>query len=538
MVTNWNLADCLDRIAELRGDRQAIIQGEVEITWRSFRARAESIAVWLIEQGLGRGSKVALYTYNDIAYLETTYACLQAGMIPVNINYRYQPEELRYLLDNSDAQAVLVHAEFVPRLAEVLPSLPALASIILLDSPAPPGSLAGHAAEHYESITAVARSYANDQRSADDLVFIYTGGTTGMPKGVMWRQGDLYYSLAGGTVAPPPETRAGFEAFIRDDVAPLRALVLPPLMHATAFFAALTVLLAGGTVILSSSPKRFDPAEALRLIERHRPNALSIVGDVFARPLLEELGRQPYDISSLAFISSAGTLWSQEVKAGLIALHPELRLVDGLGSTEAHGIGASITTRETVDGSAPRFTFGRSTFLVDENLEPLAVAPGARGLIAVEGRRPLGYYKDDRKSRDTFTLIDGRPCTLSGDWVEVNEDGETFTLLGRGSLCINTGGEKVYPEEVETAINEFPSVTDALVVGVPSRKWGEAVAAVVATRSGSLDVDELASFLRTRLATYKVPKHFIEVAEVYRGPSGKADYQRTRQLVLERIEPS
>ena len=534
-MTNWNLADCLDTIATYCKERPAIIQGEVTLSWNDFRAHSESIAAWLTKQGLKTNSKVALYTYNHISYLEATYACLQASMIPVNINYRYQKEELKYLLENSDAEAILVHQDFVPLLKEAITELPALKSIIVITTDEKLVEFPDRICERYSSLTTQPESFHNDKRSSDDLIFIYTGGTTGMPKGVMWRQDDLYYSLAGGTVQPPPETWPAFQDFITNDVAPLRALVLPPLMHATAFFAAMTILMSGGTLILSGAPKQFDPVDALQLIEKHRPSALSIVGDVFARPLLNELRHNSYDISSIEFISSAGTLWSQEVKAGILEYQPTARLVDGLGSTEAHGIGASITTRESIGSNTSRFTFGTNTFLVGEDNASIKIQPGAKGLLAVGGRRSLGYYKDTKKSDQTFVTVEGQKCTISGDWVKVNDDGITFTLLGRGSLCINTGGEKVYPEEVENVIKQFPGVTDALIVGVPDQKWGEAVVAVVATTISSLDIAALRTFAKENLAAYKTPKHIIPVENVFRGPSGKADYKKTKDFVLECI---
>jgi len=533
-MTNWNLADCLDTVASICADRTAIIQGERHVSWKDFSQNANSISAWFLSSGVTAGGKVSLYTYNHIAYIEASYACMKAGIVPININYRYKDQELLYLFENSDSEAVVIHIDFLKTLERLLPQLPNIKAILVVgaekDKKLNRSSFVVTA--RYDDITAMAQPLLHHERSGDDLLFIYTGG---MPKGVMWKHNDLYQTLAGGTLIPPPETQAEFEAFVRNPSKRLNALILPPLMHGTAFFSSLLVLLAGGTVLLTENTKKFDPAEVWTIVDKLKPNVMNIVGDTFARPLLQELKRKSYEIGSLDFIASSGALWSNQVKAELLEFHPDLKMYDGLGSSEAHNIGMSLTTSENVNNPVPRFTFGVNTLLVDEKMNTIAIEAGAKGMIAVGGAHPVGYYKDKLKSKVTFLEINGKKCSLPGDWAQVNKDGETFTLLGRGSLCINTGGEKVYPEEVETVIKRFNNIIDAVVVGVPDPRWGEAIAVVVSSSEGRIDGMALVNFVKSELASYKAPKHIIQVDEVYRAPSGKADYKQAKDIAVERI---
>lgn len=319
----WNLADCLDTIAGLRGQRPAIIQGDAVISWRRFRRHAESIAAWLDQAGLRPQSTVALCSYNDIAYLETVYACLRAGMTPVNVNYRYQREALRHLLQDCDAEAILIHEDLVDTLGEILPELPRLKAVIVIGTAQAPGPLDSVVHANIATIVALGGRQPDYNRSGNDRVLVYSNGTTGVSGGVMWRQRDLYYFLAGGTVGPAPDTAETFYRFILDDVEPLCVLVVTPLMRATAFFAALTVLLTGGTVILSSSPEPLDPADVLELIRQHEPNALSIGGDELVESILEAL-------APLEVIFCSDVPWSQDLRARLKGRHSGIRLMDQL----------------------------------------------------------------------------------------------------------------------------------------------------------------------------------------------------------------
>jgi fatty-acyl-CoA synthase len=348
----------------------------------------------------------------------------------------------------------------------------------------------------------------------------------------MWRQADLYQRLGGGGLGPSPPDPEALRGFVRDHPAPLRTLVAPPLMHGTGQFMALIAWLTGGAVLLLPDPRHFDAAALWTTVERARANAISIVGDSFAKPMLRELrsGRR-YDLSSLRMIASSGVMWSEETKRGLIEAHPQMALVDSLGSSEALGMGVSITTAAGVVETA-RFQLSETTRLFDAELREIETHPGARGLLGVSGNQPTGYYKDAAKSARTFVEAAGRRFSIPGDWAEVGADGRTLVLLGRGSVCINTGGEKVFPEEVEEVLKRHPAVKDAVVVGVPDERFGEAVTAVVSAVAAPADSDELARFVRRELASYKAPKHIVWVDEVYRSPSGKADFQRTRDVAL------
>jgi acyl-CoA synthetase (AMP-forming)/AMP-acid ligase II len=478
---------------------------------------------------------MAMYTYNDIAYLEASYACIKTSVIPVNINYRYKEQELLYLFDNSDAQIVLIHSDFVPSLNKILPQLDKIKGVIIIGDAEIDSKFSHITVINYRDLLARKSSAiaAKDQaRSGDDKIIIYTGGTTGLPKGVMWRQRDLYRTLAGGTDSAPPETYPLYHEFVSNTPKILKVLILPPLMHGTAFFSSLVVLLAGGSVILASNTRVFDAREVLEIVEDRRPNAMSIVGDAFGQPLLKELERKNYDISSIEFIASAGAIWSHRVKSGLLMHNKSMLLSDGLGSSEAHNIGSSITTMDNIDELTPRFSFNHNTLLLDDQMKPIEIKPGVKGMIAVSGSRPAGYYKDERKSKETFLRINGLECTPSGDWVQVNEDGITFSLLGRGSACINTGGEKVFPEEVEMVIKQFGGIVDAVVVGIPDDKWGEVVTAVISTDGEELGREALVCFVRSKLANYKAPKNIVIVPRVFRGPNGKADYKLTKEIAL------
>lgn len=532
-MRNWNLADCLEMVAEIKGDAPALIQGGVTVSWRDFDSRAQTLAAWLVDAGIAAGDQVALFTYNHVAYIECACACMKASMVPVNINHQYKEKELLYLFQNSDARAVLIQEEFLPRLLNILPELPSLEAIIVLGAAGEP--LPVKASAQYAELLSAPRAFENPSRSGDDLVFIYTGGTTGMPKGVMWKQRSLYRTLAGGPAIAPPATEEEFRSFVASQEQPVRALILPPLMHGTAFFGSLVALLAGGSVVLTSPRAGFDAQEICTLIEAHRPTAVSLVGDTFARPIVSELEQGDYDISSLEMMASSGAAWSHAVKASLLQFNARMKLFDGLGSSEAHNIGTSVTSAENVDDPIPRFLFGANTFLVDEAMARLPRSPGVKGLIAVAGARPEGYYKDPGKSGETFLEIEGQDCTIPGDWAVVNADGETFSLLGRGSICINTGGEKVFPEEVEAALRNHPKVVDAAVVGIPDERWGQAVVALVSPDSIDTPEDALRDFVREELANYKVPKRIFSVAEIARSPAGKADYKWAKTLVEERM---
>ncbi|MDH3592680.1 MAG: AMP-binding protein [Planctomycetota bacterium] len=535
-MSSWNLADALDRIAAERGQAEALVQGARRTSWTDFERRARNLGAWMLSRGATHQGKVALYTYNHPAYLEGTYAAFKASLVPVNVNYRYREEELAYLLANADAEIAIVHEDFADLIGKVQPGLPKLKGVLVVSESGPAATgLAG--AEDYETAAETERPAPEAPRSPDDMMFLYTGGTTGLPKGVMWRQDDLYDRFGGGGLGESPPDLDALAAFVNDPANLLRALIGPPLMHGTGWFTAMIALFTGGAVLLLDDARRFDADQLWAQVTRDRPSGLTIVGDSFGRPMVEALRArgEHYDLSSLRMVTSSGVMWSQENKQALLEYGPQMALVDAFGSSEALGMGTSITTAQGVQQTA-RFQLGEKTVLFDENLELVEAQPGARGMIGVGGRQPVGYYKDPEKSARTFVETPRGRFSVPGDWVEVHEDGVSLTLLGRGSVCINTGGEKVFPEEVEEVLKRHEGVQDAVVVGVPDEKWGEAITAVVSRAGGDrTEGPALIEFVKEQLAGYKAPKQVVFLDTVYRSPSGKADYKRTRKQALEAL---
>lgn len=542
-MPDLNLADAFEAIAAVRGDEDAIVQGDSVVSWNQLDARADSLASWMLDQGAERQGKVAVYTYNHPAYIESVVAAFKASLAPVNVNYRYREGELAYLFDNADTEIIVVHEDFAPLLAKVAGDISTLRGILVISSAsgaqADVSSLDALpvAVEDFETVASGARTLPAVERSADDLLIIYTGGTTGMPKGVMWRQGDLYAKLGGAGAGPSPETIEELAEYVKEPPLRYRTLVGPPLMHGTGWFMSIVAHLTGGSVILLPTATKFEPAELWETVERDKPNICAIVGDSFAKPLLRELDSETreYDLSSLAIIASSGVMWSKETKEGLLAHHPGLILMDVFSSSEAIGTGMSITTAGSTVETA-KFTLSETTRLFDADLNPIETGPGAKGIVGVGGNQPIGYYKDEAKTAATFTQLDGMQFSVPGDWAEVEDDGVTLHLLGRGSVCINTGGEKVFPEEVEEAVKQSGLVADVVVVGIADDKWGEAITAVVSPLPGNqvstVDVDAITTYVKDRLAAYKTPKNVVVIEEVFRSPSGKADYKKTRETAI------
>ncbi len=528
-----NLADAFDVAAAVRGDEPAIGQGDRVVTWNDCERRAANLARWMLERGATRQGKVGLYGYNSHAYLEGMYASFKAGLVPFNVNYRYKEEELLYLLDNADAEILVVHHEFSPVLAKVLGDLPKVRGVLLYDD----GFPAEVAGEDFEAAASADGPAPVAERSPEDLMFLYTGGTTGMPKGVMWRQGDLYDRLGGGGLGPSPATLDDLRTYVENPPLRVGNLVACPLMHGTGWFVSIAAWLTGGTVFLLEHPRHFDPGEFWASVERLRPSTSVIVGDSFAKPLLGHLdeaaaGGQTYDLDSLKMMISSGVMWSTESKQGLLRHHPGMLLVDQFSSSEALGMGTSIMSAAGPVATA-KFSLGENTRLFDELLRPIETGPGSKGLVGVGGAQPVGYYKDPEKSARTFVEAEGQRYSIPGDWAVVEDDGVTLGLLGRGSVCINTGGEKVFPEEVEEVVKRHPAVRDVVVVGVPDERWGEAVTAVLSTQAGEAVTEpEIVALVKEHISDYKAPKHVVVVDHVYRSPSGKADFKATKAAAM------
>ena len=535
-MSGWNLADILEDVAQAHPGAQAQIHGDRQDTWADLDRRTAKVAAALVEAGARRQDKVAQYLYNGPEYLETVIASFKAALVPVNTNYRYQDAELLYLWDNADVVAVVFHGAFAERIEGLRSRLPKIHTWLWVDDssgPCPEWALPYESAA--ESGAHAAPPWGRD---GDDLLLLYTGGTTGIPKGVMWRQDDLLQIYNRARLPAPYDLARGLDG-IREQKAsegPGR-VVLPasPLMHGTGLLTGLMTLVSGGSVVTLTS-RRFDPVEMLDAIHRHRVEGTAIVGDAFARLLVEALDANPgrWDITSLLGITSSGVMWSEEVKRGLLRHHPAVILRDALGSSESIGMANSESTGSAAERTA-KFKLGDFSAVLDDAGRPVGPGSGVAGRIAVRGHLPVGYYKDEEKTARTFPVYDGVRWAIAGDYATVEADG-TISLLGRGSVCINTGGEKVFPEEVEEALKAHPEVRDALCVGVPDRRFGEAITALVEPAEGRSPADaELIAWVKDRLAHYKAPKRILLVESVGRSPSGKADYKAAKELAIRRL---
>ncbi|MFD0666876.1 AMP-binding protein [Ramlibacter sp. MAHUQ-53] len=521
-AAEWNFADVWEAVAQACPERPAQVHGGLTLTWREFDQRANGIADWLLRAGCRHQDKVALYLYNGPEYLQAAFACLKVSLVPVNTNYRYKQQELRFLWDNADASAVVFDASFTATIEEIRAQCPKVRAWLYVGDPALcPGwasALAAAAPPRAE------RPQGARPRSGDDLVLVYTGGTTGHPRGVMWRQHDLY--IASNTTADPAQADLGHvrrRVTDPDSAAPV-GLPAAPLMHGTAYVFASTILNRGGTVVTLTS-RTLDMTELLDAVQDRRVTELCIVGDAFCRPMVDALDAEParWDLSSLKAVSSSGMMWSPANKQRLLEHARHAVLVDFLNSSEASGMGRAVSSRERASEAA-RFKLGKNAVVLDAEGRPLPPGSPEVGRIAVRGGVPLGYYGDPQKTAATFPVIDGVRYAIPGDFARVEADG-SVTLLGRGSVSINSGGEKVFPEEVEECIKLLPQVRDTVVVGIPHERFGESVAAVVELAAGAqLAAETLIQHVRDRLAGHKVPRHVVFVDSVGRGPNGKADY--------------
>jgi len=514
-----NFADLFEHAADVFGERIAVVSGERQVTYRELDERTNRLAHHLAGMGVGAGDHIGLYAHNSIEAAETLIASCKLRAVAININYRYTENELQYMFADADLVALVCDRQFALRAAAASRAIPGLRGIVVIDDGGE-ADLGGGTA--YGAALAGA-SQARDfpPRSSDDVYIIYTGGTTGYPKGVMWRHEDIWRTLAGGidflTGVPLADeweqSRKGLES------AGLVRLTAAPLIHGAAQVAMLAALFAGDTVIL---PPHFDPHEVWRAVERHKVNLIFIVGDAMGRPLIEAYRAREYDASSMLAISSSGALFSAVVKDAFAAALPGVVITDAIGSTETGFAGIGLVTAGAEQQGGPTVKPGPEVIVLDDEGRP--AAPGQVGRLARGGHVPLGYYKDPAKTAEMLADVDGQRYAVPGDLARIEADG-SVTLLGRGNTCVNSGGEKVFPEEVEGALKSHPDVFDALVIGVADERLGQRVAALVQPREGRVpDLAAIEDHVRGQIAGYKAPRSIWLVDAISRGPAGKPDY--------------
>jgi fatty-acyl-CoA synthase len=538
-----HFATLWEAYADAIGDVPAVIMGDRTFSWREYDDRAARVAAAMSAAGLGPDDKAGLYLYNSNEYLEAHYASFKQRIVPINVNFRYLGGELEYLLDNADCKALFYHSSLADRVAEVAGRLPKLVLLVEVDDGPAPVDVPGKV--RYEDLVAANDPAPRTERQPSDVYMLYTGGTTGMPKGVMYTMGELSRGFTvNGTGAVGLVLGDDWRELVKD-VARQRAESGPyisapccPLMHGTGMWiGAMMPHCVGGTVALLTG-RRFEADELLEMVERERVNTAVIVGDAFARPIADALdaarrsGRN-YDTSSLTRMTSSGVMWTMEVKNRLLDHMPQAMLVDAMGSTEG-GMATSVTTRE-MRAETAKFAMNPTTKVFDDDDVEVLPGDGRTGKVANGGLTPFAYFKDPEKSARTFRVIDGVRYSFPGDLATFDENGQ-LVLLGRGSQVINTAGEKVFPEEVEEAVKRFPGVRDCLVVGLPDDKFGQVVIAVASLETGVQAKDgDVVAFVKTQLSGYKAPKSVVFVADVPRAPNGKADYTGAKKLAEEAL---
>jgi acyl-CoA synthetase (AMP-forming)/AMP-acid ligase II len=540
-VADWTFADIWETVATVLPEAQALVHGTRHESWSEFNRRANSLGRFLLAAGCGHQEKVAFYLYNGPEYLEAFAACSKTSLVHVNTNYRYADDELVYLWTDADAVCVLFHGVFSPTIERLRSRVPHVHTWLWVDDGS--GDCPPWATSYRDAVASSTGGNVRGPlgRSGDDLALLYTGGTTGMPKGVMWRQGDLVAVVDRNNRQPlrldSDLDSNGFSPSVRDRTrAPgPTSLAACPLMHGTGLLNAANTLSLGGSVVTMTS-RRLDAAELLDTAEREGAKNVIIVGDAFAKPILRALDESPdrWDLSTLRLMISSGVMWSSETKQGLLRHIPRLIMVDGFGSSEAIGMGESISQKDKSVSTAT-FTPGPDAVVLTEDGQLMKPGSGEIGRVGVRGHTPIGYYNDPEKSAATFPIIDGVRYSLPGDFATIDVEG-MITLLGRGSLSINTAGEKVFPEEVEEVLKTHPSVRDAIVVGIPDDRFGQSVTAVVETRADvTFDEDAVIAHVKARLAHYKAPRRVLVVEDLGRAANGKVDYRLwTERAVLER----
>jgi 3-oxocholest-4-en-26-oate---CoA ligase len=536
LIENW--ATLWEALAAKQPDHVAVVIGDTHIRWRELDDRASRIASLLTEFGVGHDAKVGQLLFNCPEYLETAYASFKVRASTVNVNYRYKAPEIVHVLSDSGATALVYHGAFSDVVEQARASLTNIKLFLQVNGgdnlPLLPGAV------DYDAAMAREQPMAPIVRSGNDSLLLYTGGTTGLPKGVVWSHSGLFGALAFTGYAslglPLPETidevaRVASELNVAG-TSPVN-MTAPPLMHGTAMFLAFSTFVLGGTVVLLGG-RKFDASELLRLVQRERVTQLSIVGDAFARPIVEELERaetegRAYDLSSLGRIVSTGATLSAEMKRALMKRATKAVILDMVGASEGGPFAVAMTMPGQDPVATAAFMATPNTALFDDQTwEKIEFGSGRSGVLAASGSMPDGYFGDPDKTANTFRVIDGVRYTIPGDFAEIEADG-TVHLRGRGSVCINTGGEKVYPEEVEVAARAHPSIEDCVAVGTPDTRFGEIVT-LVASCTSDISETDLIEYVKNQIATYKAPRRVVFVDAVYRSPSGKADYRWAKEI--------
>ena len=519
-----NIADLIEHAVDLVPERVAVICGDRSVTFAELEERTNSLAHHLAAHGVREGSHVGVYCRNSIEAVEAMIAAYKLRAVAINVNYRYVRTELRYLFDNADLVALVHDRTYAPLVADVRPESPLLKHVIVVED----GSDVPFEGTAYDDALAEGSPDRDfEPRTNDDRYLLYTGGTTGNPKGVIWRHEDVWRVLGGGINFVTGEkvkdewelARQGKENGV------LVRFPIPPLIHGATQWAAFQSLFTGGTVVLTP---QFDAADVWQLVQRHKVNVMLIVGDAMARPMIEALSTGAYDASTLFAIASSAALFSPSVKEQYLDALPNVVITDSIGSSETGFTGMGFVKKDLVQTGGPRVNADPDTIVLDEDNRPLPAGTGVIGRIARGGHVPLGYHKDPEKTAKLFAEVDGKRFVVPGDFARIEDDG-TITLLGRGNTCVNSGGEKIFPEEVEGALKSHPGVFDALVIGVPDERLGQRVAALVQPRPGQeLAYAELDKHVREVIAGYKVPRTLWLVDSVRRSPSGKPDYRWAR----------
>ncbi|MGV9335366.1 acyl-CoA synthetase [Nocardia sp. NPDC003726] len=537
---SYNIADLVEHAIDLMPDRVALADDGREVTYAQLEERANKLAHYLQEQGVQPGDKVGIYSRNTIEAVEAMVAIFKARAVMINVNFRYVENELQYIFDNSDMVALIHERRYSDRVAAVRPKTPLLRTVVVVDDDTTGAIPTAADSVEYEAVIAQSSGERDfGERSPDDLYMVYTGGTTGMPKGVMWRQEDVWRVLGAGINFITGEyVQDEWElAKVGAGSPPMVRFPIPPMIHGGAQWATFHSLFGGGKAVMLPE---FSGHGVWQAIDKHKINLIFITGDAMARPMLDALIEgnpetgQPYDLSSLYVMASSAALFSPALKDQFLELLPNRMISDSIGSSETGFGGIAIVAKGATHTGGPRVKIDASTEVLDEDGNPVQPGSGVVGILARRGHIPLGYYKDEAKTAATFKEFNGVRYAIPGDFARVEEDG-TVTMLGRGSVSINSGGEKIYPEEVEGALKTHPEIFDALVVGIDDERWGQRVVAVVQCRGESRPtLEELRPILTQEIAPYKLPRSLWFVDEIKRSPAGKPDYRWAKEQTQSR----